>query len=161
AVGALRARLPPRKRRPWLPVSATEWIDSASIDAEPVMTNATNFESAMPRFAKNAATIARRVPSADIAHGPHRARGDAHELAVETEAAQHRRATFVAVEATLQLVLFAVGGPVDPDETGGTLVQSESFVPAVVEATVGTTPRWARDVHAVKLVRLSERCCLL
>src|SRR5258707_15818041 len=40
----------------WLPESATEWTDSASIDAEPVITNATNFVAAMPRLAANAAS---------------------------------------------------------------------------------------------------------
>src|SRR5262245_46571283 len=49
--------------RPWLPVSATEWIASASIDAEPVNTKAANLLSAIPRFARNAAMIARREPS--------------------------------------------------------------------------------------------------
>src|SRR5205814_1479493 len=81
--GVFRARLPPRNSSPWLPVSATEWIDSASIDADPVIANAANFETAMPRFARKAATIARRVPSADIAHGPHRVRGDALDRAVD------------------------------------------------------------------------------
>src|SRR4051794_19028427 len=107
AVGALRARLPPRKSSPWLPVSATEWIDSASIDADPVMRNAMNLEIAMPRLARNAAMIARRVPSADIAHRPHGFRGDAHEVAVDAPAPQDRRPALVAVEAPLELALLA------------------------------------------------------
>ena len=45
-----------------MPVSATEWIDSAIIDAEPVIRNAANFATAIPRLARNAAKIARRVP---------------------------------------------------------------------------------------------------
>ena len=43
-------------------MSAREWIASASIDAAPVSTNTTNLLSAIPRFARNAATIARRGP---------------------------------------------------------------------------------------------------
>src|SRR5436190_11527406 len=113
-------------------------MDSASIDAEPVITNAKNFETAMPRFARKAATIARRVPSADIAHGPHRLRGDAHELPVEPPAPQDRRAALVTVEASMELVLLAVGGPVDAHQAGRAFVDAEAFVPAVVEATVGT-----------------------
>ena len=45
---ALAARGPPRKSSPWLPVSATEWIASASIDAEPVIAKATNFDDRDP-----------------------------------------------------------------------------------------------------------------
>ena len=37
---ALSARCPPRNSRPWLPVSATEWIASASIEAAPVIAKA-------------------------------------------------------------------------------------------------------------------------
>src|SRR5262249_32623631 len=146
-----------RNSSPWLPVSATEWIDSASIDAEPVITNAANFETAMPRLARNAAMIARRVPSADIAHGPHRARGDAHELPVESPAAQHRRPALVAVEAAVELVLLAVGAPVDPDQTGGALVDAEPLVPPVVEASVGSATRRSPDVHALLAVRRLQR----
>jgi hypothetical protein len=40
-------------------VSATECTDSASIEADPVITNATNFTAAMPRFARSAAKTAR------------------------------------------------------------------------------------------------------
>jgi hypothetical protein len=43
-----------------LPLSATECTDSASIDVDPVMANATNFVAAMPRFAARAARTARR-----------------------------------------------------------------------------------------------------
>jgi hypothetical protein len=39
-----------------------EWIDSASIDAEPVTANAKNLEMAIPRLARNAAMTARRLP---------------------------------------------------------------------------------------------------
>jgi hypothetical protein len=46
-----------------LPVSATEWIDSASIEAAPVNRNATNLAIAIPRLARNAAKIARVLPS--------------------------------------------------------------------------------------------------
>jgi hypothetical protein len=45
-----------------LPASATEWIDSASIEAAPVNTNATNLAIAIPRLARNAAKIARCCP---------------------------------------------------------------------------------------------------
>ena len=48
------------------PESATEWMDSASIDDENVSRNAMNFVSAMPRFAASAATIARVPPPALI-----------------------------------------------------------------------------------------------
>src|ERR1700755_3058476 len=47
----------------WLPESATEWIDSASIDEEPVSANAPNFVTAMPRLAPSAARIAFVPPS--------------------------------------------------------------------------------------------------
>jgi hypothetical protein len=50
-----------------LPESATEWIDSASIDAEPVITNPTNLATAMPAFATNAAMIALVPPPVDTA----------------------------------------------------------------------------------------------
>ena len=56
-----RARLPPRKSKPWFPVSAKEWMDSASIDAEPVTIAAATFATAMPRLASRAATIAARA----------------------------------------------------------------------------------------------------
>ena len=46
-----------------MPVSATEWIDSASIEAAPVNRNATNLAIAIPRLARNAAKIARVLPS--------------------------------------------------------------------------------------------------
>src|ERR1700733_13607142 len=49
------------------PVSASECTDSASIDADPVSRNATNFVTAMPRLAPNAANTAlmwRNVPYA-------------------------------------------------------------------------------------------------
>jgi hypothetical protein len=41
-----------------LPVSATEWTLSASIDDDPVTTKPTNLASAMPRLAKRAAMTA-------------------------------------------------------------------------------------------------------
>jgi hypothetical protein len=44
-------------------VSATEWIDSASIDEAPVTRNPTNFAIAIPRLARNAAAIAFLLPS--------------------------------------------------------------------------------------------------
>ena len=52
----------------WLPVSAREWIASASSDAEPVIAKPTNFEMAMPRLARNAAMIAWRLPSCIGSH---------------------------------------------------------------------------------------------
>ena len=41
-------------------LSATECTDSASIEADPVTANATNFVAAMPKFAASAARTARR-----------------------------------------------------------------------------------------------------
>lgn len=52
------ARRPPRSSRAWLPVSATEWMASASIDDAPVKANPMNLAMAKPRLAKNAARIA-------------------------------------------------------------------------------------------------------
>src|SRR5258706_16304247 len=49
--------------RPWLPVSASEWSDSASRPAEPVMKNPANLAMEMPRLATKAAKIALRLPS--------------------------------------------------------------------------------------------------
>src|SRR5580692_3736598 len=49
----------PTNSSTWLPVSATECTDSASIDADPVSRNATNLITAMPRLAANAASTAR------------------------------------------------------------------------------------------------------
>ncbi len=49
-----------------MPESATEWMDSASIDDEPVSRKATNLVTAMPRFAISAAMIALLPP--DGAH---------------------------------------------------------------------------------------------
>ncbi len=54
----LAARRSPKSRSPWLALSATEWIDSASIDAAPVSRNATNLPTATPRLAPSAAKIA-------------------------------------------------------------------------------------------------------
>ncbi len=61
--GPRLARLPPSSSRPWLPESATEWIDSASIDDDPVSRKATNLVTAMPRLAASAAMIALLPPS--------------------------------------------------------------------------------------------------
>jgi hypothetical protein len=47
----------------WLPVSATEWMASASRDAAPVTAKPANFAIAMPRLAANAAAIAFRLSS--------------------------------------------------------------------------------------------------
>ncbi len=44
-------------------VSATEWIDSASIDEAPVIRKPTNFAIAMPRLARAAARMAFLLPS--------------------------------------------------------------------------------------------------
>src|SRR5215207_5395873 len=44
--------------RPWLPESATECADSASIEDEPVMREPMNLATAMPTFAASAATMA-------------------------------------------------------------------------------------------------------
>src|SRR5918912_3366346 len=63
-VARLVARLPPISSSPWLPESATEWMDSASIDDEPVSSHAMNFVKAMPRFAASAAMIALVPPPA-------------------------------------------------------------------------------------------------
>ena len=52
------ARLPPISSSTWLPESASEWIDSPSIDDDPEKTYATNFITAMPRFAASAAMMA-------------------------------------------------------------------------------------------------------
>ena len=52
------ARRPPSSSRPWLPESATEWMASASIEAEPVMTKPTSLATAMPGLASRAATTA-------------------------------------------------------------------------------------------------------
>ncbi len=49
-----------------MPESATEWIDSASIDDDWVRRNATNFVAAIPRLAANAAMIALLPPPALI-----------------------------------------------------------------------------------------------
>ena len=61
------ARLPPTSSSAWLPASATEWIASASIEADPVSANATNLVTAMPVFASSAATTALVPPLVDIA----------------------------------------------------------------------------------------------
>ena len=50
--------------RTWLPESATECTDSASIDDDPDTKKAKNFVIAMPRLAIMAARIARVPPSA-------------------------------------------------------------------------------------------------
>src|SRR5690349_15967656 len=71
-------RLPPISSRAWLPESATEWIDSASMDENPVSRNAMNFVIAMPMFARSAAMTALVPPSAliwpPIPHGQARGR---------------------------------------------------------------------------------------
>src|SRR5690606_18430668 len=62
---ALRwARLPPTRSRAWLPESARECTDSASIDEELLKRNATNFATAIARLAARAATIALVPPDA-------------------------------------------------------------------------------------------------
>ena len=61
ASAARRAERPPRSSSPWLPESTTECTPSASIDDEPVIANATNLITAMPRLAPSAATIALRA----------------------------------------------------------------------------------------------------
>ena len=53
-----------------MPESATEWIASASIDAEPEKNHAMNFASAMPMFARNAAMIALLPPDALMTANP-------------------------------------------------------------------------------------------
>ena len=50
----------------WLPVSATEWMLSASIELEPVKRKPTNLATAMPRLASRAAMIARVDPPEDM-----------------------------------------------------------------------------------------------
>src|SRR6185369_7762992 len=64
AVAWRRDRLPPNNSRAWLPESATEWIDSASIEDDPVNRNAANLVTAMPMLAPRAARIARVPPPA-------------------------------------------------------------------------------------------------
>jgi len=59
-VAARLARWSPRSKRPWFPVSATEWTPSASIAEDPVTKNPTNFATAIPPLAISAATTARR-----------------------------------------------------------------------------------------------------
>src|SRR5215212_2903687 len=142
SVGALRLRFRPRNNKPWFPVSATEWIDSASIDAEPVTAKAKNLEIAIPRLARNAAMIALRVPSADIAHQPHTLRRHAHELAVARDESEGRCATLVPVEAAGELVRPAVDGHRHGEEP--TFPQSQSFVPPVVQASVRADSWWTR-----------------
>ena len=89
---AASARRPPRKSSPWLPVSATEWIASASSDAAPVTAKATNFATAIPRLARNAATIARRLPSCMDARQPAAVSTDQTETARIEPALAVRRA---------------------------------------------------------------------
>ena len=57
-VAARLARLPPISSSTWLPESASECTDSASIEDEPDNRNAMNFVTAMPRLASSAAMIA-------------------------------------------------------------------------------------------------------
>ena len=65
--GLASAALPPSRSRPWLPVSAAEWMASDSIDEAPVMSEPDRASRAqMPRLAKNAAMIAFLLPDADI-----------------------------------------------------------------------------------------------
>src|SRR5215213_3894114 len=47
----------------WFAESATEWTPSASIDADPVIAAAMNFETPIVRFAPSAVTTARVLPS--------------------------------------------------------------------------------------------------
>src|SRR5690349_7272952 len=61
----------------WLPESASECTPSATIDDEPVNAAATNFDTAMPRFAARAAMIARLPLSALTSRAP---RGSCHAL---------------------------------------------------------------------------------
>ena len=62
-----RLRLPPSSSSAWLPESATECTDSASIELDAVSRNATNLVTAMPRLAASAARIALVLPSVDMA----------------------------------------------------------------------------------------------
>ena len=61
------ARLPPTSSSAWLPASATEWMASASIDADCVSAHAPNLVTAMPVLASSAATTALVPPLVDIA----------------------------------------------------------------------------------------------
>ena len=54
----------------WLPESATERIDSASIDEDAVSRNATNFMTAMDKLAVSAAIIALLPALADMDMAP-------------------------------------------------------------------------------------------
>ena len=67
-VASRRDLLPPSSSSTWLPVSATEWIASASIELTPVSKNAMNLVTAMPVFASSAATTALVPPSVDMRH---------------------------------------------------------------------------------------------
>ena len=57
------ARRPPISSSTWFAESATEWIASESIELDPVKPHATNFATAMPRFAPSAASTAFVPPS--------------------------------------------------------------------------------------------------
>src|SRR5581483_6919266 len=128
AVGERAARRPPRKSNPWLPVSAAEWMASASSDAAPVKANATTFDSAMPRLARNAAAIARRLPSCMERgcpggfDGEHGGRGDGHELTRAGLEPHDRR------------------GALEPDARSGRVlgVQPARWLPAHRELTAAT-----------------------
>src|SRR3954452_9380797 len=72
------------RRSTWLPESATEWMDSASIEAEPLIRNAPNLVMAMPMFAPSAAMIALVPPSLLI--GASRAGSSWARLAPDTVA---------------------------------------------------------------------------
>ncbi len=65
-VASRRARLLPTSSRIWLPVSATEWTLSASIELEPVKRKPANLATAMPALASRAAMIARVDPPLDM-----------------------------------------------------------------------------------------------
>src|SRR5690606_29620094 len=68
-------------RSAWLPESATEWADSASMEEDPVARNATNFPAAIAKFASRAAMIA-LVPPLALTRTP---QGSAKPILVRSE----------------------------------------------------------------------------
>ena len=65
-VATRAARRPPTSSRTWLPVSATEWMLSASIELDPVNRKPANLATAIPRLAMSAAMMARVDPPVDM-----------------------------------------------------------------------------------------------
>ena len=151
-----RLRRPPRNSRPWFPVSATEWMASASIEADPVTANATNFAAAMPRLARNAATIARRVPSC-IGDVPHRGGRDPRDRAVGCREPNDRRSPLVALEPSRDELRFAIGRGARP-RAGSARVRGGFARPTRI-GVVRRARRVARGRHARRARGTSRRGC--